>query len=194
MDIIIAGLGNPGLEYELTRHNIGFLVVDALQKKWLCSEYTRKWNADYCQGRVGQHKVHLIKPVTFMNRSGQAVAEFCRFYKIGGDQLIVIHDDLDMAPGRVKFVKGGGNGGHNGIKSIVQSIGTNDFYRLKYGIGRPGQGDVHADFPVEKYVLSKCSSEDLQIFDERIAVLREGLELFFESGAPKAMNILNALK
>jgi len=193
-DLLIVGLGNPGVEYEMTRHNVGFQVVDELQKVWRCGEFIRKWNADYSTGSFVEKKIHLIKPTTFMNRSGQAVAAFYQFYKLKPEMVVVVHDDLDMVPGRVKLVKGGGAGGHNGIKSIVQSLGAKDFYRLKYGIGRPGQGDVHPDFPVEKYVLGKYSKAELSFLEDRLPLLVEGLEAFLRYGAAQAMNMLNVLK
>jgi len=194
IDFLLVGLGNPGVEYEMTRHNVGFQVIDELQKVWRCGEFVRKWNADYSTGSFTDKKIHLIKPMTFMNRSGQAVASFCKFYKLAPERIVVVHDDLDMMPGRVKLVKGGGAGGHNGIKSIMQSLGEKDFYRLKYGIGRPGQGDVHPDFPVEKYVLGKYSKSELSFFSERLPLIVEGLEIFLRNGPSQAMNILNVLK
>ncbi len=129
-----------------------------------------------------------------MNRSGQSVAQHYTFYKIIPDKLVVVHDDLDMAPGRIKLVKGGGAGGHNGIKSIVSSIGTNDFYRLKIGIGRPGQGEVHKDFPVEKYVLSNLSAGEVQILQERYTHLIEGMKYLFDGDVGRQKGVLNSLK
>lgn len=194
-EYIIAGLGNPGEQYCSTRHNVGFFIVDELARRWTTSEiFQEKWHAQYLSLTVGEDKVHLVKPLTFMNRSGKAVIQFFRFYKIAPEQLLVIHDDLDMAPGRVKLVKGGGAGGHNGIKSLVEMLGTKEFYRLKIGIGRPGSGLVHADFPVDKYVLSSFSAGELEILQSRYDSFEKGIRLFLQGNPDKAMNLLNGLK
>ncbi len=193
-DFIIVGLGNPGAEYHCTRHNIGFFVVDELARRWNAPVFLEKWQAQYVSVSTGEEKVHLIKPLTFMNRSGRAVAQFCRFYKISPDQLLVVHDDLDMAPGRIKLVKGGGAGGHNGIKSLVESLGTPDFYRLKIGIGRPGNGGIHPDFPVDKYVLGNFTDDELAVLQSRYDSFADGIQLFLQGHPAKAMNLLNSLK
>lgn len=193
-EFLIIGLGNPGDEYDLTRHNAGYLVLDKLAEKWNCSAFHHKWDADVTSTRLDGYRVNLIKPLTYMNRSGSPVARFCQFYKMSPDQLLVIHDDLDMHPGRIKLVKGGGAGGHKGIKSIVEHLGTKDFIRLKIGIGRPGQGDVHKEFPVEKYVLSNFSSNELEVLDSRFQSIEIGLRNIFDNDLAKAMNLLNGLK
>lgn len=192
---LLVGLGNPGTEYENTRHNVGFLVVDALCEYFTSTRnYKDKWSGQYVSGNYSQVKLHFLKPQTFMNRSGQSVSRYYSYYKIASENLIVIHDDLDMAPGRIKLVKGGGAGGHNGIKSIVASIGTNEFYRLKIGIGRPGQNDVHKDFPVEKYVLSNLSSEEKELLIDRYPPIIEGLKYLVEDDVGRAKSLLNSLK
>lgn len=191
---LIVGLGNPGEQYHLTRHNIGFWVVDQLVAKWRLQLFREKWEAFHSPDMLCGTPLHIIKPLTYMNRSGRAVAQYVRFYKIDPDHLLVIHDDLDMATGRIKLVKGGGAGGHNGIKSIVQEVGTNDFYRLKIGIGRPGKGDIHPDFPVEKYVLGKIEDTEMRIFSSRNESLQQGVELLLEGETAKAMGLLNSIK
>lgn len=193
-DFIIVGLGNPGEQYCSTRHNIGFFVVDELAKRWNTDVSLNKWNAQYVSLLVGKEKVHLVKPVTYMNLSGRAVVNFFRFYKTIPEHLLVIHDDIDMAPGRIKLVKGGGAGGHNGIKSIIETLGSKDFYRLKIGIGRPGNGSIHPEFPVDKYVLGNFTKEELEHLQSRYADLEEGIRLFLLGSPPKAMNLLNGLK
>ncbi len=194
-DNLIVGLGNPGTEYEDTKHNVGFLVVDALYNYFdSLANYKDKWSGLYGSSSYSGEKLHFLKPQTYMNRSGQSVAQHYTFYKIIPDKLVVVHDDLDMAPGRIKLVKGGGAGGHNGIKSIVSSIGTNDFYRLKIGIGRPGQGEVHKDFHVEKYVLSNLSAGEVQILQERYTHLIEGMKYLFDGDVGRAKGVLNSLK
>jgi PTH1 family peptidyl-tRNA hydrolase len=193
-DFIIVGLGNPGEQYCSTRHNVGFFVVDELARRWNSTVSLSKWNAHYVSLLIEKEKVHLVKPLTFMNLSGRAVGNFFRFYKAIPEHLLVIHDDIDMAPGRVKLVKGGGAGGHNGIKSIIETLGIKDFYRLKIGIGRPGNGIVHPEFPVDKYVLGNFTKEELEHLQSRYDHLEEGIRLFLFGSPPKAMNILNGLK
>ena len=153
-----------------------------------------KWNGFYSSSVYSGVKIHFLKPLTFMNRSGQSVSQVCTFYKILPENLIVVHDDLDMAPGRVKLVKGGGAGGHNGIKSIVSHIGSNDFYRLKIGIGRPGQGEVHKDFPVEKYVLSSFSADEVEIISSRFSQIGEGVKYLLAGDIARSKGVLNSLK
>lgn len=194
-DSLIVGLGNPGAEYEDTRHNVGFLVVDALCNYFESSHnYKDKWSGLYTASSFSDVKIHFLKPLTYMNRSGQSVSQPYSFFKIAPENLIVIHDDLDMAPGRVKLVKGGGNGGHNGIKSIVASIGTKEFYRLKVGIGRPGQNGVHKDFPVEKYVLSNFSREESELLVERYEPIVDGIKYLIQGDIGRAKGVLNSLK
>jgi peptidyl-tRNA hydrolase, PTH1 family len=193
-EFIIAGLGNPGAQYNVNRHNVGFLVVDELARRWKSPISMEKWQAEYVSLTVGEEKVHLVKPITYMNRSGIAVANFLRFYKVSPDHLLVVHDDLDMAPGRIKLVKGGGAGGHNGIRSLIETLGTKDFYRLKIGIGRPGNGLVHPDFPVDKYVLSNFTEEDFSDLQSRYDSFEDGICLFLQDNPAKAMNLLNGLK
>ena len=191
---LIVGLGNPGEQYHLTRHNIGFLVVDHLVSKWGWAAYREKWQALYAADSWSGKNLHIIKPLTFMNRSGKAVVQYLRFFKIQPDHLLVIHDDLDMATGRIKLVKGGGAGGHNGIRSIVETLGAGDFFRLKIGIGRPGKGDIHPEFPVEKYVLSNIDEAEMTIFTSRFDSIQQGIELLLEGETAKALNLLNSLK
>ena len=193
-DTLVVGLGNPGAEYYATRHNVGFLVVDELARRWKAPVAQEKWQAHYYSVPMRDKKVHLLKPLTFMNRSGRAVAQFYQFYKMDPDQLLVIHDDIDMAPGRIKLVQGGGAGGHNGIKSLVETLGTQAFYRLKVGIGRPGNAGVHADFPVDKYVLGNFTAAELFVLQSRYASLTDGITLFLQGHPDKAMNLLNSLK
>ncbi len=194
-DYLIVGLGNPGAQYCLNRHNVGFQVIDKLSGSWgAVGSFVEKWQAFSSSLSFCGKKVHLIKPVTYMNLSGKAVVQYFRFYKILPDQLLVIHDDLDMNPGRLKLVKGGGAGGHNGIKSLVECLGSNDFYRLKIGIGRPGKGDVHPGFPVEKYVLSDFDTLETALMTTRYPILDEGIRLYLQDTPEKAMGLLNGLK
>ena len=191
---LIAGLGNPGSKYENTRHNVGFQVVDALARRFGSSLSAEKWDALHCRLTIAGKRIYLLKPQCFMNRSGSPVAHFADFFKIPKDRILIIHDDLDMHPGRLKLVATGGPGGHNGIRSIIQSLGSKDFHRLKIGIGRPGQNDIHADIPVERFVLASMSGPEQQILDTRMDDLLAGIECFVESGSQKAMNLLNSIK
>jgi len=191
---LIAGLGNPGGQYENTRHNVGFQIVDALAKRSGDSLTADKWDALYCQITITGKRIYLLKPQNFMNRSGVSIARFAQFFKIPKECILVIHDDLDMHPGRIKLVATGGAGGHNGIRSVIQCLGSKDFHRLKVGIGRPGQNGVHADIPVDRYVLSSLARDEQQLLDERKDILLDGVEAFIGSGSQKAMNALNGIK
>lgn len=148
--LLLAGLGNPGRQYENHRHNVGFMAADAIARRQSFSPWTKKFSALVCEGRLGGEKVLLMKPQTFMNRSGQAVGEAMRFYKLTPAELIVFYDELDLAPGKVRVKTGGGSGGHNGIKSIDAHCGK-DYRRVRIGIGHPGDkarvtGHVLGDF------------------------------------------------
>ncbi len=191
---LIAGLGNPGSKYENTRHNVGFQVVDALADTIGTSLNAEKWETLSCRTQLAGKRVYLLKPQTYMNLSGKSLARFADFYKVPTDHILVLHDDLDMHPGRLKMAATGGPGGHNGIKSIIQCLGSKQFFRLKIGIGRPGQNNIHPDIPVERFVLAPFSNEEQKIMDERMETLLEGIQLFVEFGAEKAMNLLNSVK
>jgi PTH1 family peptidyl-tRNA hydrolase len=191
---LVVGLGNPGNDYATTRHNAGFLVVDELARRFGASVCHNKWQAYFAQLERWGNKIFFIKPDTFMNLSGKAVARYVDFYKVEPDRLLVIHDDLDMNPGRVKLVAGGGAGGHNGIRSLVEWLGTGNFLRLKLGIGRPGKLGVHSEIPVEKYVLAPFSPDEKKLLDERMDSIEKGLEYLVRDGLSKAMNLLNSIK
>lgn len=193
-EFLIVGLGNPGSKYHNTRHNIGFSVIDHLQKRLGLFAESEKWNALYSPAEFYDKKLHLLKPQTYMNRSGESVARFYRFFKMEAKRLMVIHDDLDMDAGRIKLVCGGGHGGHNGIRSIVSCLGLKDFFRLKIGIGRPGKDGIHPDFPVEKYVLGSFNDSQAAILEKRMDAVAKGLEVFLLEGKNEAMGVLNSLK
>ncbi len=191
---LIVGLGNPGHEYAATRHNVGFMVVDELAGRWGQSCEQVKWQSHFVQLTAWGRRLCLIKPDTFMNLSGQAVARFVDFYKAPFDHLLVIHDDIDMNPGRVKLVAGGGAGGHNGIRSLIQCLGTSDFLRLKIGVGRPGAAAIPAGIPVEKYVLSSFFPEEMSMLAQKMDVIAQGVEFLVRDGNARAMNLLNSVK
>lgn len=194
MAFIIAGLGNPGSQYENNRHNIGYMLVDYLSARYGLQWSRSKWDGDLSRSTLWGERVCLIKPSAYMNRSGKAVAGISNYYGIKTDDILVVHDDLDMGVGRLKLVKGGGAGGHNGIRSIVQDLGSGEFYRLKIGIGRPGNSGVHPDMPVDAFVLSDFTEEESALIKERIVLAEEGIELLVKGDHRRAMTTLNCIK
>lgn len=161
---LIAGLGNPGREYEQTRHNAGFWFLDELAWQWKASfKDEKKFFGEVARVGLPDGDVWLLKPMTFMNRSGQAVAALAQFYKIKSEEILVVHDELDIPCGRIKFKLGGGNGGHNGLKDIQARLGSPDFYRLRLGIGHPGDRNE-----VVNYVLKKPRREEKELIEDAI--------------------------
>jgi len=150
LDLLVAGLGNPGREYEQTRHNVGWLVADELARRHGGS-FRSKFSGRVAEVRLGDLRLALLKPETYMNESGRSVGAAARFYKAPPEQTLLVHDDVDLEEGRLQARLGGGLAGHNGLRSIAQHLGTNDFLRLRIGVGRPGRGDPR---PVADYVLS----------------------------------------
>ena len=192
--MLVVGLGNPGSKYQDTRHNVGFMVADELAHRYGVTFKTHRWNAELAEAMEGGGKIYLLKPTTYMNRSGQSVGPAVKFFKLTADRVLVIHDDLDMAPGRIKLVRGGGAGGHNGIRSLVEHLGDSSFYRLKIGIGRPGKGDVHSDYPVDQYVLGRFDQAERSLLESRFDSFSSGVELCQNGDWDQAMNLLNCLK
>ena len=150
LDLLVAGLGNPGREYERTRHNVGWLVADELARRHGGS-FRSKFSGRIAEVRAAERKLALLKPETYMNESGRSVGAAARFYKVPPEQTLLVHDDVDLEEGRLQARLGGGLAGHNGLRSIAQHLGTNDFLRLRIGVGRPGRGDPRS---VADYVLS----------------------------------------
>lgn len=146
--LLLVGLGNPGARYAGNRHNVGFMAVDAIAKHRCFPAWRRRFLGVASEGQIGRHRVLLLLPGTYMNESGRAVAEAVNFYKLGLDDVIVFHDELDLAPGKVRVKKGGGVAGHNGLRSITDCIG-NDYRRVRIGIGHPGVKEL-----VHAYVLN----------------------------------------
>lgn len=172
---LIVGLGNPGREYEDTRHNVGFWWVDALAREHsLTFKSETKFHGLLARGQVHGQEVFLLKPQTYMNLSGRAVAAVAQFYKILPTQMLVVHDELDLAPGIAKLKTGGGHGGHNGLKDIIAQLGTRDFWRLRIGIGHPGDKAQVASF-----VLNNPRQEE-----------REPMAIALENAARVAPQIL----
>jgi PTH1 family peptidyl-tRNA hydrolase len=165
---LIVGLGNPGPEYEQTRHNAGFWLVDNLANSLPATRLQRetRFQAQVAKSVLAGHEVWLLEPQTFMNRSGQSVGALVRFYKIAPDEILVVHDELDLAPGVAKMKKGGSAGGHNGLKDITAALGTQDYWRLRLGIGHPRtQASQQA---VADYVLHRPRKEEQVLIEEAI--------------------------
>ena len=150
LDLLVAGLGNPGPRHERDRHNVGWMVVDELARRRDMS-FKSKFSGRVGETRVDDHRLALLKPETYMNESGRSISAAARYYKIAPEDLLVVHDDVDLELGRLQARAGGGLAGHNGLRSIAQTLGTSDFLRLRIGVGRPGRGD-HRD--VAAFVLA----------------------------------------
>jgi len=188
---LFIGLGNPGRDYHLTRHNIGFFFIDyfAGVNGWQVD--TLKMQGLFCQGRAYGVQVICLKPQTYMNRSGLCVRSFVDYFKVDLDRILVLHDDIDLGSGRVKMVSKGGAGGHNGIRSIVQHLGTQDFARMKIGIGRPLVNAGGRGQPVDQYVLAFMTEAELLLFQQRQAMVEEAMALFVHEGIDVCMNKIN---
>ena len=156
IDLLVAGLGNPGREHERDRHNVGWMVVDELARR-LDGRWRSKFSGRLAEVRLNGLRLALLEPETYMNESGRSVAAAARFFKVDPDRLLVVHDDVDLEPGRLQARTGGGLAGHNGLRSLVQALGTQDFVRLRIGVGRPGRGDRRS---VADYVLSPFEPEE----------------------------------
>jgi peptidyl-tRNA hydrolase, PTH1 family len=166
IDLLVAGLGNPGREYERTRHNVGWMVVDELARRTDAS-FRSKFNGRLAEARLGGARIALLKPETYMNESGRSIGGALRFFKVKPEELLVVHDDVDLEPGRLQARRGGGLAGHNGLRSIAQALGSQEFLRLRIGVGRPGRGDRR---PVADYVLSPFEDEvDVEALVRRAA-------------------------
>lgn len=186
---LIVGLGNVGAEYKDTRHNAGFWFVDALCERFgIVMSHDKKFHGEVGRGVMFGADVRLIKPSTFMNRSGMAVAPLAKFYGIEPQQILIAHDELDISAGSLRLKKGGGHGGHNGLKDITPHIGA-EFYRLRVGIGRPAHSSQ-----VSGWVLSKPSVDDKISIDKAIACGVDALELLMAGQEQKAISLANGFK
>lgn len=183
---LVLGLGNPGPKYAGTRHNVGFLVVDRLADRWRAPLDTEKFQSVLGKGRFDGATVVLAKPQTYMNRSGQAAATLRGFYKIPDEQIVVIHDDVDLPFGTVRVKRDGGHGGHNGLRDLKQRLGSGDFRRVRVGVSRPPPRWDTAD-----YVLSSWSAEQQEHLDEVVDGAAEAVEAVLRDGVQSAMNEFN---
>lgn len=187
---IIAGLGNPGRKYAGTRHNAGFDVVDRLADSYRIRVREKKHHALCGQGMIGGEKVLLVKPQTYMNNSGDSIAEIIQYYKEDpAARLIVVYDDISLEPGRIRVRKKGSAGGHNGIKSIISRVGTQEFVRVRIGVGEKPEGWDLAD-----YVLGHMDRRERAAVEEAFAEAKEAIELIVQGRVDKAMNDYNAGK
>ncbi len=191
-DFLIVGLGNPGTKYEFTRHNAGFLALEHFASSGAYDPpKIVKFEGRYCRQRLYGQQVVLVEPDTFMNRSGKCVAAMIRFFKIPMNNVLILHDDLDLPFGKIKVVARGGAGGHNGIRSLIQHCGTTDFARVKIGIGRPPKVNDGRGIPVERYVLAKFSREESASLDRIFDITDRAVELFLSKGIDGCMNQIN---
>lgn len=187
---LIVGLGNPGADYEATRHNAGFWLVDQLARGELRKE--SRFHALAAKTRIAGEDIWLLEPQTFMNRSGQAVGAIARFFKIMPDQVLVVHDELDLPPGSAKLKKGGSSGGHNGLKDISAVLGTQDYWRLRIGIGHPRE--LKLQQPVVDFVLHRPRAEEQSLIDTAIEKSLSVIPLLCEGRHEQAMMELHSDK
>jgi len=180
---LIVGLGNPGREYETTRHNVGFLWVDELARlQKLDFKSEAKFHGLTARGQLHGHEVLLLKPLTFMNVSGRSVGALVQYYKIAPAEMLVVHDELDLPPGVARLKMGGGHGGHNGLKDIIAHLGSKDFWRLRLGIGHPGERNEVSD-----YVLSDPRREERELIEDAMQKAQNIAQLVIEGKNEAAM-------
>ena len=182
---LIVGLGNPGDRYASTRHNIGFMALDRIAQAYGIAVGKKGFQSLHGSGKVGECKVILVKPQTFMNRSGEAVGEVAAYFRISPCDMLVIYDDIDLPFGRLRVRGGGGSGGQRGMASIISTLGTDEFPRVRVGIGRPEGGDVSG------YVLSAFNSDERKVLDTVVGRVADAVETFCVSGVIEAMDRFN---
>lgn len=187
---LIVGLGNPGPKYEQTRHNVGFVFLDELARaNGAGFRVENKFHGEVCKLSIGGRDIWLLKPNTFMNLSGKAVAALAHFYKIPPEAVLVVHDELDIPPGQLRLKQGGGHGGHNGLRDIISRLGSRDFHRLRVGIGHPGDSRE-----VSGYVLSRAPGDDRMAIANALDDARRELPRILDGDWQKAMNHLHSRK
>ena len=184
--ILIVGLGNPGKQYEQTRHNIGFDVIDYMANKYNIDVNREKFKGICGEGFIENKKVILLKPLTYMNLSGESIRELANFYKLEDDEIIVVYDDISLDIGRLRIREKGSAGGHNGIKSIIQNLGGDKFPRVKVGVGQPKDNLVN-------HVLGKFSKEDRDHIDKVIPVVSDAIVEIVKNDAKESMNKFNGV-
>ena len=169
--LLFSGLGNPGQKFKHNRHNVGFILIDEISNK---CEFKKKFKGLFGENQIGQIKSYFLKPMTFMNLSGESLLEIKQFFKLKNGNIFIIHDDLDLEIGKVKVKNGGSNAGHNGLESISSKIG-NDYNRLRIGIGHPGQKDL-----VDKYVLSNFKSDEYDLILKTITSVKDNINVLID--------------
>lgn len=184
IEYLIVGLGNPGRKYEKTRHNAGFIAIDALSAKHSIRVDRVKWNALTGDGTIGGHRCLLMKPQTFMNNSGEAVTQAMRFYKLAPEQVIVILDDITLDPGVMRIRRKGSDGGQKGMRSIIQLSGSDQFPRIKLGVGKK----PHPDYELADWVLSDFSANERKQLDEAVTNAVDAVALMVDGKTDEAMN------
>ena len=185
--ILVVGLGNPGPKYESTRHNIGFMALDRLAARSLLRVETAKFKGAFATGTLSGQDVAYLKPQTFMNLSGDSVQRAASFFDVAAESIIVVHDELDLPCGTVRLKQGGGHGGHNGLRDLIQKLGSREFVRVRMGIDRPpGRGDVTG------WVLGPFAKREEPLRDEMIEVACDAVEAIVSEGITLAQNRFNA--
>jgi len=179
---LIVGLGNPGTRYAMNRHNVGFLAVDAIAQRYRFPPFRAKFQGQISEGAIGDAKVMLLKPETYMNASGDSVGAAARFYKLEPDEIVVIHDDIDLIEGKLRVKRGGGDGGHNGLRSLDATLGP-DYWRVRIGVGHPGMKSL-----VEAYVLQNFTAEDRLWLEPMLPALAEAMPILVADDAPGFMS------
>jgi len=181
----VIGLGNPGFKYRHTKHNVGFMLLDQIIKEQGYT-YRDDFRGKIAEGKVKENRVFFLKPYTYMNLSGLAVRQLLSYYKIASEDFLVIHDDMDLPLGKIRLRSKGSSGGHNGLKSIITEIGTQDFWRLKIGVGRPKENDDCVN-----HVLSSFNKEEEKILAQVMGRAYQAVFLWIEGRGMEAMNIFN---
>lgn len=183
---LLIGLGNPGRKYKKNRHNVGFIILDEFARKFGFDIDKKKFKGKYQLAELFGKKICCVKPENFMNLSGEVVESFRSYFKVETADMLVVHDDIDLPLGKLRISFGSGHGGHNGIRSIIDWIDQKDFYRLRFGVGRPPAGFDPAD-----YVLSNFTAEDLVEVEKAVVRSLEALEIFYTKGPKEAMQLFN---
>ncbi len=186
---LIVGLGNPGREYAQTRHNIGFMVVDRLAEKYGISVSRRKFQNIFGKGKIHSAEVILAKPMAYMNRSGLPIRQLSSYFDLTTQRMLIIHDDIDIETGRIRIKSKGGHGGHNGLKSLIDAFGTNDFPRLRIGIGRP-EGSIE----VTDHVLGRIPTDEWRIFEPILDTAEDAVITILDKGILQSMNQFNMVR
>ena len=186
---LIVGLGNPGIQYEHTRHNTGFMVVDKLAGEFGISLSKNKFDVRYGRGKIKDQEVMLANPMAFMNRSGPPVQKLAAYFKIPSGDMLIIHDDIDLAFGRLKIKEKGGHGGHKGLKSIINAFGEDEFVRLRIGVGRSETGSSVSD-----HVLGPFYDDEKELLDAVISRARDAVVTILAEGSKIGMNRFNSIE